>query len=192
MVPHLPGLSGRPGWVRSSAWIWLFSSMETHHRVRGRVHVEADDVIELGGEVGIVGSLEGADPVRLELVGLPDALDRAQRKAHGLGHGAAGPMGDAAGRLAQGELPPRMATLASDTGGMPGGRVLSRNRPSMPSSAKRCCHRHTIGRLMPTRLAISSTGSRSAESRTIWPAEHAFEPDCGRPGLQSEACGRRA
>lgn len=27
-----------------------------------------------------------------------------------------------------------------------------------PSSAKRCCQRHTIGRLMPTCLAISSTG----------------------------------
>lgn len=29
IVPHFPGLSGRPGCVRSSAWIWLFSSMET-------------------------------------------------------------------------------------------------------------------------------------------------------------------
>jgi hypothetical protein len=28
--------------------------------------------------------------------------------------------------------------------------------------------RHTIGRLMPTRLAISSTGRRSADSRTIF------------------------
>src|SRR5437763_8517594 len=24
----LPDLSGRPGWVRSSAWIWLFSSID--------------------------------------------------------------------------------------------------------------------------------------------------------------------
>ncbi len=29
MVPHLPGFMGRPGWVRSSAWIWLFSSIES-------------------------------------------------------------------------------------------------------------------------------------------------------------------
>src|SRR6202042_513339 len=30
-----PPLSGRPGWVRSSAWIWLFSSMETPTAWRG-------------------------------------------------------------------------------------------------------------------------------------------------------------
>jgi hypothetical protein len=28
-VAHFPRFSGRPGWVRSSAWIWLFSSMES-------------------------------------------------------------------------------------------------------------------------------------------------------------------
>src|ERR1700735_1308009 len=30
-----PRFSGRPGWVRSSAWIWLFSSMETTTAWRG-------------------------------------------------------------------------------------------------------------------------------------------------------------
>src|SRR5438477_5641268 len=29
MVPQRPFLIGKPGWVRSSAWIWLFSS--THN-----------------------------------------------------------------------------------------------------------------------------------------------------------------
>ena len=29
IVAHLPGLIGRPGWVRSSAWIWLFLSMDS-------------------------------------------------------------------------------------------------------------------------------------------------------------------
>jgi hypothetical protein len=29
------------------------------------------------------------------------------------------------------------------------------------------CQRHTIGRLVPTRLAISSTGKRSADSKMI-------------------------
>ena len=75
-----------------------------HCRVAGRVHVETDHIIKLGGEVGIVGSLEGPDPVRLELMGGPYALDRSQRKTHRLGHGAAGPMGDCTGRFAQGAL----------------------------------------------------------------------------------------
>jgi len=29
MVAPRPRLSGRPGWVRSSAWIWLFSSTDS-------------------------------------------------------------------------------------------------------------------------------------------------------------------
>jgi hypothetical protein len=29
MVPHRPFFSGRPGCVRSSAWIWLFSSAQS-------------------------------------------------------------------------------------------------------------------------------------------------------------------
>src|ERR1700685_3385129 len=75
-----------------------------HHRVAGRVHVETDDIIKLGGEVGIVGSLEGPDPVRLELMSGPYALDRSQRKTHRLGDGAAGAMGDYTARFAQGAL----------------------------------------------------------------------------------------
>ena len=70
----------------------------------GEGYVETDGIIKLGGEVGIVGSLEGPDPVRLELMGGPYALDRSQRKTHRLGHGAAGPMGDCTGRFAQGAL----------------------------------------------------------------------------------------
>jgi hypothetical protein len=43
--------------------------------VAGRIHIETDDIIKFGGEVRIVGSLEGLDPVRLELVSDPYALD---------------------------------------------------------------------------------------------------------------------
>ena len=35
-----------------------------HDRVGRRVHVEADDVAQLGGELGVVGALEGADTCR--------------------------------------------------------------------------------------------------------------------------------
>ena len=136
-----------------------------HRRVLGRVHVETDHIVKLGGEVGIVGSLEGPDPVRLEkLMGGPYALDRSQRKTNRLGHGAAGPMGDCTGRFAQGALDHGMHL------GLRHWRDAGRAgliAPSMPSSAKRCCQRHTIGRLTPTRLAIASTGRRSADSRMI-------------------------
>lgn len=74
------------------------------HRVAGWVHVKTDDVIELGREVGIGRTFEGPDTVRLQLVGSPDTLDGSQRQAHGLRHGAAGPVGDRARRLPQGAL----------------------------------------------------------------------------------------
>ena len=39
--------------------------------------------------------------------------------------------------------------------------------PSTPSSVKRCCHRHTAGRLASVWRATASTGKRSADKRTI-------------------------
>lgn len=45
------------------------------------------------------------------------------------------------------------ATVSAATGGLPGLRVLSCSRPSTPASAKRCCRRHTIGWLTPSRAA---------------------------------------
>ena len=58
-----------------------------HHGMARRVHVEADDVVELGGEVGIGRALEGPDAMRLQPVSGPDALDGSQRQVHRLGHG---------------------------------------------------------------------------------------------------------
>jgi len=46
------------------------------------------------------------------------------------------------------------ATVSAAIGALPGLRVLSRSRPSTPLSAKRCCHRHTVGRLTLTLCAI--------------------------------------
>ena len=48
--------------------------------------------VELVGELRVARPLEGAHPVRLQFVRLPDALHRAQRDADGLGHRPAGPM----------------------------------------------------------------------------------------------------
>jgi hypothetical protein len=45
-------------------------------RPLGRIEIEADDVAELLHESGIVGELEGIDPMRLETVRMPDTHDR--------------------------------------------------------------------------------------------------------------------
>jgi hypothetical protein len=46
-------------------------------------------------------------------------------------------------------------------------RVLSRSRPSTPVSARRYCHRHTVGRLAPALCATRGTEWRSAEASTM-------------------------
>ena len=51
------------------------------NRMGGRVHVEADDVLDLLGESRVVRALEGAHAMRLQMVPLPNALDGAQRDA---------------------------------------------------------------------------------------------------------------
>src|SRR5260370_26032261 len=105
MVWHRRGLSGSPGSVRSSAWIWLFSSIDSTTAWAGgstpgsgrwagpRAGAEPDNVGQLGGKAGIARSLERAKPVRLKFVRPPDALHRAHRDADGLGHCPAGPVG---------------------------------------------------------------------------------------------------
>jgi len=52
-----------------------------HHGVGRRIDIEADDVGQFGGKARIARALEGAQPVRLQFMRLPDALYRAQRDA---------------------------------------------------------------------------------------------------------------
>jgi hypothetical protein len=59
------------------------------------------------------------------------------------------------------------AVISAAIGALPGLRVLSRSKPSTPLSAKRCCHRHTVGRLTPMRCATCCTECRSAEASTM-------------------------
>jgi hypothetical protein len=51
--------------------------------VSGRVHVEADDILDLLGAIWIVGALESADAIRLQAMRFPQALDAAKRYAGG-------------------------------------------------------------------------------------------------------------
>ena len=73
------------------------------------------------------------------------------------------------------------------------GRVLSRSRPSTPSSTKRSCQRQTQVFDLPVRRMISTVPTPSAVSRTISARQTCF---CGRVAvlddqLQAAAIGRR-
>jgi hypothetical protein len=60
MVAEGPFFRGRPGWVRSSAWIWLFSS------TLRRIDIKPDHVMQLVDEVGIIRELELPNTMRLQ------------------------------------------------------------------------------------------------------------------------------
>src|SRR5512132_3813093 len=139
IVPHLPAFSGRPGWVRSSAWIRLFSSIESTTAC-GRVHVQADDVLDLLGEGRVVGALEGADAVRLQPVRFPDPLHCAGRRQ---------PSGRPRGR-SNGSLPPAVPRTAAP----------APSPPSPPTAApcRVCASCHAASRRRP----LSQTAAASA------------------------------
>ena len=106
IVRHGPALAGFERQARLGAVEGLYLGFfvdRQHDGVGRRVHVEADDVLDLLGEGGVVGALEGSQSMRLQPVRLPDALDRPQREAHGSGHGASGPMGRLSRRLGAGQ-----------------------------------------------------------------------------------------
>ena len=81
--------------MRSSAWIWLFSSTQNteHQRAVGRRQIEPDDVADLVHEVRITGELEGLAAMRLQAERTPDAPDRRVRQSGLLRHRAQRPVG---------------------------------------------------------------------------------------------------
>ena len=106
VVGHRPGLAGLERQARLGAVERLDLALlvdRQHDGVARRRQVEADDVRELGDELRVAAALEGADAMRLQLVGRPDPLHRAQRQPGGLGHRPPGPMGRLAGRLGAGQ-----------------------------------------------------------------------------------------
>ena len=105
-----------------------------HKRPLRRVEVEADDIIDLNGEVGIGRNLKTFDEMRLEIVFGPDALHARMADAHLFGHGTHAPVRGVDGTLFHGLLD----DLEFDrcAGFLPGGLGRPSTRPSTPASAK--------------------------------------------------------
>ena len=106
VVGHCPALA----WLDGQAGLGAVEGLDLrflvdreHHRLRGRMHVEADNILDLLGEGGVLGALEGAQPVGLQVVRLPDALHGGKRQVGGLGHGPAGPVRHLARRFGAGQ-----------------------------------------------------------------------------------------
>ena len=136
-----------------------------HHVVGWRVHVQADNVAQLVGEVGIGGALEGSDTVRLELVGGPDALHRTQADANRLGHHPPAPVGGLARRLParQRHHPPHRLGRQRRLAGRPG---LVAQQPRHALLGINAATSATRSAARP-RHATCATASRSPERRMI-------------------------
>ena len=67
-------------------YLALFIDRE-NDSVRRRVHIEPDDVSQLGGKLRVVGQLEQARPVRPQTMSAPDALHRTDADTLEPGHG---------------------------------------------------------------------------------------------------------
>ena len=78
-----------------------------------------------------------------------------------------------------------MSTRSS--GAVPGGRVLSRSRPSTPSAMNRSCHRHTQVFDLAVAAMMATVPRPSPVSRTIFARQTCF---CGEPRAATIASSR--
>ena len=158
-----------------------------NHGVGRRIDVETDDVLKLGGEGRVLRQLELAHPMRLQAVGAPDTLNRADADPGCLGHRRRRPVGRLAGRVARRQFNhardqrPVQRRLARGSG-------LVGSRPSTPARIKRSCQRQTTDLLLPVRRMISAVPRPSAVSRIIRTRQTCF---CGLFQLATIAASRK-
>ena len=69
----------------------------------GRIDIKPDNIAQLVDELRVVGELELVDPVRLETMRAPDALDGTRADTDGFRHYSSSPMGRLGGRIGPGE-----------------------------------------------------------------------------------------
>jgi hypothetical protein len=68
---------GQEGWVRSSAWIYDFSSTPQHDRMRRRLQAQPDHVADSGLQLQVAGEPEGLGRPGFDVVLGPHPPDRA-------------------------------------------------------------------------------------------------------------------
>ena len=146
-----------------------------HDGVCGRIDIEPDDVAQLVDEVRIVGQLELPITVRLQTMGAPDALNRTDADAAAFAISS-----PVQWVVSPGGSPSVSATtraaVSGPSGWMREGRVLSRSRPTNPSSMKRSCQRQTQVFDLSVRRIISLVPTPSAVKSTISARQTCF---CG-------------
>ena len=133
-----------------------------HDRMRRGIDIKADDIDEFFDEALVLRQFERADTMRREPVRRPDALNRERRLT---------PAASAMARPVQWVVSPggsasvrstMRLTRSAANEALPGGRVLSRNKPSTPSRMKCSFQRQTTGFESPDRRIVSIVPQPSA------------------------------
>jgi hypothetical protein len=133
-----------------------------HHRAIGWVQVEPDNVVDLGGQFGVGGGLEGPNAPGLDAVLAPDAGDGVAADTEFAGQQPGRPVGDPQPGGGGLRVADRISARRNrrTVCGHPG-----RGRSGSPSSPRRTYRRRpaiTVGRETPTRWAISVLAAPSA------------------------------
>ena len=99
----------------------------------GRIDIKPDNIAQLVDELRVVGELELVDPVRLETMRAPDALDGTRADTDGFRHHSSSPVGRLDGRIGPAE---RTTCSAISTRVVGCARVVSyraRGRRNLPA-----------------------------------------------------------
>ena len=91
----------------------------------GRIDIEPDHVAQLVDELRVVGELELLDPVRLETMRAPDALDGTRADADGFRHHRGSPVGRLDGRIGPGERDDTLGDIRPEWRDARGSRLIA-------------------------------------------------------------------
>ena len=91
----------------------------------GRIDIKPDNIAQLVDELRVVGELELLDPVRLETMRAPDALDGTRADADGFRHHRSSPMGRLDGRIGPGERHDTLGDIRPEWWDARGSRLIA-------------------------------------------------------------------
>ncbi len=122
-------------------------------RMLGRFQTEADDIVQLGGELRIAADREAFDAMRFEPACMPDTPHAGLRDTGCASHCSRGPLGSI-GRSRSRDPATPSATVSAVIMGVRSERGASLGRSWMPSKRKRPSHEATMRALSPSSKPI--------------------------------------
>jgi len=161
-----PGHIGSIGWVRLLGAVkrlnLRFLIYTQHQRPFWRVEIHAHDIGQLAVELWVMAELEGAYPVRLQAVLLPDAMDRGRRQANFFGQTPHTPMGRGL-RFAQGRADYCLFLRRRDSSWTPSARAVPQTIQAITRITSPPQTDRPLGNLEPVRQRMDALARCAAQ-----------------------------